>query len=252
MTPNYAQLLKKIKEIGDAIHKFSWKAPDIGVSKKRLTEHDIKTERELCTFIQSIDKDAIFFAEEEHEKSKESKNLRIIDPISNTFNFIHGLPHYSVCISHMLAGEMVFAVVYDPSMQELFHAEKWKWTYLNGQKIHVSNTTTDLSIIVWPHLMPINQEKNEKVIQIINKFCKLWTIRMLWSLGIHYAYVACGRAECTISLPKDIFPEMTGKLLVEEAWGTFTDFAWNQVGLESTSIIASNKLVHAMILEKLK
>ncbi len=245
MTPNYAQLLTKIKEIGNAIHKFSWKAPDIGVSKQRLTEHDIKTERELCKFIQSIDKDAIFFAEEEHEKSKESKNLRIIDPISNTFNFIHGLPHYSVCVSHMLAGEMVFAVVYDPSMQELFHAEKWKWSYLNGQRIHVSDNTTDLSII-------INQRKNLDTTKLIEKFQTMWGIRSLWSLGVHYAYVACGRTECAISLPKDIFPEMAGKLLVEEAWGTFTNFEWNEVGLESTSIIASNKLVHAMILEKLK
>lgn len=246
MNIDYNQLLKKVKTIWDSIHEFSWKAPDIGISKQWLTEYDISIEYQLCEFIKSIDNEAIFFAEEEHQNiTKQSNNLWIIDPISNTFNFIHWLPHYSICVSHMVFWEVLFAVVYDPSSEELFHAEKWKWAYLNWEKIHVSNNKTDLSII-------INHRKGLDITKLIEKFYMMWTIRSIGSLGIHYAYVACWRAECAITLPKDIFPEIAWKLLVEEAWWKFTDFNWNSISLETRSIIASNTLIHETILNELK
>ena len=253
MQIEYSNLLMKIKDIGDSIHAFSWKTTDIGVSKQWLTEHDISTERELCELIRFIDESATFFCEEEHVNLIENaESLWIIDPISNTFNFIHWLPHYSICIAHMFKGDIVFAAVYDPSMKELFYAEKWKWTYLNWELVQVSKNTTDLSIIVWPHLVPINLKRSHDTIKLMECFYKFWTIRSIGSLGIHYAYVACGRAECAISLPKDIFPEMAGKLLVEEAWWRFTEFDWTDISLDSKSIIASNTIVHEMFLEELK
>jgi myo-inositol-1(or 4)-monophosphatase len=70
-----------------------------------------------------------------------SENVWIIDPISNTLNFIHGLPHYSVVLSHVYKSELLFAVVYDPSTQEMFTAEKGKGAFLNDIKISVSNNS---------------------------------------------------------------------------------------------------------------
>lgn len=192
----------------------------------------------------------IFFAEEEHESITDSKSLWIIDPISNTFNFIHGLPHYSICVAHYFQGEVIFSLIYDPSMKELFHAQKNSWAFLNWEKIAVSKNTQDLSLIIGPHLVPINPD-NKQVIQVIGKLCTLGTIRIIWSLWIAYAYVACWRAEATVSLPIDIFPEMAWKLLVEEAWGRFTDFQNKTISLESRQIVASNWLIHESIIKNL-
>ncbi len=247
----YNQILEEIKKIGNEIHQYAWQVLDIWQAKQRLTEHDIATERRLCDFIKILDQDAAFFAEEENDQlSHNTKSIWIIDPISNTFNFIHGLPHYTICISHMVDEIIHFAAVYDPSTQELFSAEKWKWSYLNWKKISVSQKTSDLWIIIWPHLVPKNP-KNSELINIITTFSELGTIRIIWSLWIHYAYVACGRIEAAISLSKDIFPEMAWKLLVEEAWGKFTDFDNQDIWFETRKIIASNWLIHNTILENL-
>lgn len=249
----YSKLLDKIQEVWESIHMFSWKTLDIWVSKKYLTEQDIYAERQLCNFIKSIDADAQFFAEEEHEVLiKNAENLYVIDPISSTFNFIHGLPHYSVCVAHILKWDVEFAGVYDPSMKELFYAQKWKWAFLNGKKLQVTNNEKDLSIVIWGYLIQENKMQSVKQAELFEKIYKMGVIRAIGSLALHYAYVACGRCECALSLPKDIFPEFAGKLLVEEAGWMFTDFQGGELSFDTRSIIASNKQVHTIIMNGLK
>lgn len=251
----YQPLLEKIVEIGKELKELSGNVPDIGETKQWLTEQDITTERRLCECIKTIDADAQFFAEEEHDgvdnPAENSASLWIIDPISNTFNFIHGLPHYSICVAHMKNGIVVFSAVYDPAMDELFSAEKGKGTFLNSRKIHVSQSVKDLSVLIGPHLVPINPNMKD-VLALIEKFSPVGTIRMIGSLGVQYAYVACGRADAAVSLPRDIFPEIAGKLLVEEAGGIFTDFEGDEINFETRQILATNKLVHEDFLNKLK
>lgn len=70
------------------------------------------------------------------------------------------------------------------------------------------------------------------------------TIRIVGSLAVHYAYIACGRADVAISFNEDTFPEFAGKLLVEEAGGKFTDFKGGALRPETVGVIASNGLIH--------
>lgn len=246
---DYQAVLVKIKELGDYIHQFSGKAPDIGVAKQWLTQYDLEVEQQLCNFISLFDPEASFFAEEENEYlNKDAESLWIIDPISNTFNFIHGLPHYSITVAHSWKGKIVFSAVYDPSVNELFFAERGKGAYLNNSKIQASKNTSDLSILIGPHLTPKDQEKNQKLISIISQFSKEGTIRIIGSLGVHYAWVAMGRVDLAISLSKDIFPEMAGSLLVTEAGGSFTDFKGESINFETREIVATNRVIHENVL----
>ena len=64
--------------------------------------------------------------------------LWIVDPIDGTTNFVHGFPFYSVSIALAHKGEVIVGVVYDPSRDELFVAEKGKGAYMHGKKTKVS------------------------------------------------------------------------------------------------------------------
>jgi myo-inositol-1(or 4)-monophosphatase len=249
----YKTLLEEVRLIWQDIKQYAWTCPDVGSTKPRLTEHDISTERKLCEIISKIDPLATFFAEEEHDTENiDQTNLRVIDPISNTFNFIHWLPHYSICISHVIHWVANFAIIYDPSMDELFYAIKWEWAYLNDKKIVVTKNTSDLAILIGPNLVPNNLSRNQKVIDLISKVQSLWTIRILWSFGLQYAYVACWKADCTIWFPKDIFPEMAWKLLVEEAWWIFTTHTWEEINFNTRDVIACNQSVYQNILQAIQ
>ncbi len=239
----YQKIIKKIIELGDSLPAVSGNTIDIGQSKQWLTKKDIEIETKLAKMIKTFSGKHSVYAEELHNNFIEDENVWIIDPISNTRNFIRGIPHYSVVLSHLHKGEIKFAVVYDPSNKELFTAEKGKGAFLNDKKIHVSEHQKELFFLV-----DGEEFFRKEVLKIIST---IWenghTVRILGSLGVHYAHVACGRIDGAISFNKDTFPEFAGKLLVEEAGGKFTDFVGDDLNVKTFGIIASNGLIHGHI-----
>ncbi len=243
----YQKIINKIIELGDTLPLIAGNTLDIGKSKQWLTQKDIEIETELVNMINTFPSSHSIYAEEMHDSFVESDNVWIIDPISNTTNFIHGVPHYSVVLSHLYKGEIKFAVVYDPSNKELFTAEKGKGSFLNGKKIHVSNHKEGLFFLIGPHLN-VKSPYNNKTLKVISSVSEEnTTIRIIGSLAVHYAYVACGRVDIAISFNKDTFPEFAGKLLVEEAGGKFTDFNGGALNIKTEGVIATNGLVHEKV-----
>lgn len=243
----YQKLIKKIIELGDSLPEISGSAVDIGKDKQWLTQKELEIENELVNVIKTFSGDHSVYAEELHSTFIESENVWVIDAISGTINFLHGMPHYSITLSHLYKGEIKFAVIYDPSNKELFTAEKGKGAFLNNKKINVSDRKENIFFMIGPYFTPPRPYR-EKALKIISAMSeKGSTIRTIGSLGVHYAYVACGRADVAISFNEDIFPEFAGKLLVEEAGGKFTDFIGDDLHVKTVGVIASNGLIHDKI-----
>lgn len=239
----YTQLKQLIIELGSLIIAEAGAVDDIGVDKQWLTERDLEIETRLSDFILSQDPEAQIYAEELHDNFVEAKSVWIMDPISSTYNFINGLPHFTVVLSHVKEGEVVFAIVYDPATRELFYAEKGMGLYLNDKKVGVRNRS-DFTILIGGSFE--RKIFNEKLFRLFEQ----GTVRVFGSVALHYAYVACGRATVAYSNNKDTFPEFAGKLLVEEGGGIFTDGQGNPLTHEHKGIIAaSSKEAHAKVLE---
>jgi myo-inositol-1(or 4)-monophosphatase len=246
----YPKIIKKILELGKTLPALSGRVNDIGESERWLTETEIEIEIELTKIIETFAGQHSIYGEDLHGTFVDADNVWVIDSISNTINFLHGMPHYSIVVSHLYKGEVEFAAVYDPSSKELFTAEKGKGAFLNGKKIHVSDRKKELFFLIGPYIVPPHAKKLLKVIEVMSQDGNI--MRNLGSLGVHYAYVACGRADVAISFNKDTFPEFAGKLLVEEAGGKFTDFAGGKLDIETRGIIASNGLIHAKVKDIIK
>ena len=240
----YQKIIAKIIELGDTLPAISGHTSDIGKSKQWLTQKDIEIETELTNLIKTFSGNHSVYAEELHDTFIEKENVWIIDPISNTINFIHGVPFYSIVLSHLYKGEIKFAVIYDPSRKELFTAEKGKGSFLNNKKINVSNNQKNLLILI-NSPRGVYKENALKIIGALTESEN--TVRILGSLGTHYAYVACGRADIAVSFNRDTFPEFAGKLLVEEAGGKFTDLKGGVLNTQTRGIIASNNVVYDQI-----
>lgn len=247
----YTEIINKIKELGNQLPAVAGDVVDLGFKKTVVTEWDIKIENEITKIIKKFPGEHAVFAEELSNTYLDAENVWVMDPISNTFNFIHGLPHYSIVLSHIHKGEVIFAVVYDPSIQELFTAEKGKGVYLNGRQVHVSDRDEKITVLMGPHLNPGNSYRLN-IIKILEELSSFTTLRTFGSVGIHYAYVACGRVDVAITKNSDVFPEFAGKLLVEEAGGRFTDFDNQTLTVHSKGTVATNGIVHEVILEKIK
>jgi myo-inositol-1(or 4)-monophosphatase len=84
--------------------------------------------------------------------------------------------------------------------------------------------------------------------KLVEELTKIGLVTSIGSVGLHYCYVACGRADVAITLNKDVFPEFAGKLIVEEAGGVLTDFSDNELGIRSEGIIATRADLHQEML----
>jgi myo-inositol-1(or 4)-monophosphatase len=163
------------------------------------------------------------------------------------FAFIHGPPHYAVVVTHLHKGQTVFSAVCDPSIDELFVAEKGKGTTLNGKSVTV-NQTNDLCFM-YDSEMEATWITKEKRIDVLSKLMDHGRSKAFGSAALTYAYVACGRAQGAIDINKDPFTTFAGELLVEEAGGKVTDRNGQKITLETQGVIASNGAVHELLLD---
>jgi myo-inositol-1(or 4)-monophosphatase len=83
--------------------------------------------------------DAIL-AEEGGGQDAEGATWRwIIDPLDGTTNYAHGYPRFCVSIGVEYEGEREVGVVYDPLLDELYHAVHGGGAFLNDRPIRVTN-----------------------------------------------------------------------------------------------------------------
>ena len=76
--------------------------------------------------------------ESDAEEGKDPTRRWIVDPLDGTTNFLHGMPHWAVSIGLEHKGEIVSAVVYDPTKDEMFFAEKGQGAWINDSRLRVS------------------------------------------------------------------------------------------------------------------
>lgn len=237
MDLNYDKILKFMSEAGGRLVAKAGKVKDIGITKKDLTEEDLFIERGFKDIISNFPGKHILYAEEENNIFQKAENIWVCDPISGTANFIEGLPHYSIVISHLVDQQTKFAAVFDPAVNELFTAYLGKGAFLNNSPIKVSNSVKN--IILRPSGAWKDPGMVEKVAQVLNGF---EIENNGYSMAVNYCTVACGKFDGIVSFAKDTFPEFAGAFIVKEAGGKFTNLKGEQDIKESDRVFIGGNL----------
>lgn len=195
---------------------------DVAVESKSIddivTEIDYKSEEIITSQLAERYPDHSILAEESGEKEG-SQYRWIIDPIDGTTNYAKGIPHFSVAIALQIKDTLELGVIYLPSEDDLYTAERSHGAYLNGEPISVSTTGSfDQSFISIGHSP--NDASNDDWIRsfkTINERSR--RTRHMGSAATELAYLATGRFDGmygTLFFPWDI---AAGHVLVEEAGG---------------------------------
>ncbi|CAM3059815.1 inositol monophosphatase family protein [Paenibacillus sediminis] len=187
------------------------------------------------------------------ESVKDAEYVWIVDPIDGTTNFVHGFPFYSVSIALAHHGEVIVGVIYDPSRDELFVAEKGKGAYVHGKRMSVSHETSLADSLVGTGLpadrdfaLPLNLMSIQAVAPHVRN------IRTAGSAALHMAYVAAGRLSGFWEIGLNAWDLAAGSLLITESGGTLTDIHGNPYHLAVRHPVASNGRIHNELLATLK
>jgi myo-inositol-1(or 4)-monophosphatase len=216
-----------------------------------LTAADLAAEKEIIKIISKNFPEHQILAEESGERKSESDYKWYIDPLDGTTNFSIHNPLWATSIGLSYKNKIVLGIVYSPSLDEFFYAEKGKGAYLNNKKIKVSKFSGEKVVNTFCH--GSKQKNIKKAMRYYNKQ-KLtkFDARQLGSASVELAYVASSRVE-SITIPGvHSWDVAAGVLLVKEAGGRVTDFNNKTWDLDNDDIIASNGKVHKQILEALK
>lgn len=216
-----------------------------------VTAADKKSQKAIISTIKkSFPAHNIIAEEKDTFKKTESDYCWIIDPLDGTVNFVHGVPSFCISIGLMHKKEIVSAVIYAPALNELFVAEKGKGSFLNGKKIQVSKINKMLRALPVTGFPYYAQEKPDRVLKNFKNIMMVTQgMRRFGSAAIDMAYVACGRFDFFWEEGLKPWDVAAGILIVKEAGGKISDYNNKNDYLFGQTMIASNKLLHGLIIK---
>ncbi|HEX4020094.1 MAG TPA: inositol monophosphatase family protein [Acidobacteriaceae bacterium] len=189
------------------------------------------------------------FGEEGTRSQMECEYRWYIDPLDGTTNFAHKFPVFCVSmgLEHRPAGtpadadgKLVAAVIYDPLRDEMFVAEKDRGAYLNGTRIHVSDTPVLAESLVATGFPSQKRHRNPNIHFYHQITLRSHGVRRAGSAALDLAYTACGRLDAFWEFNLNPWDTAAGVLLVQEAGGTVTGFDGSQFRLDSHEVLATN------------
>jgi myo-inositol-1(or 4)-monophosphatase len=176
-----------------------------------------------------------------------------VDPLDGTTNFAHGYPVF--CVSIALAGpndRLEVGVLYDPTRNEMFAAERGSGARLNGKLIYVSKTARLAESILGTGFPSHKRHKNPNIHFYQQITLRSHGVRRAGSAALDLANVAAGRYDGFWEFNLNPWDTAAGVLIVQEAGGKVTRFDGGSFQLDSREVLATNGLIHDEVLEEFR
>ena len=241
ISANLNIMIKAAEKASKSIIRDFGEVEKLQVSKKGpndfVTKTDKHVEKILIEELSKTKKNFSLITEETGNiKNKDKENIWIIDPIDGTTNFLHGIPHFAICIAHQSKGEILSGLIFDPIKDEMFFAEKNKGAFLNNHRLRVSNKNS-----LEECLFSSNAEGV--------KFSNL-NMRCSGPAALDLAYLAAGRLDGFFHNKINLWDVAAGEIMIKEAGGIVNDI--NKFDINKIDIKASSDAINAKMLIKLE
>jgi len=173
-----------------------------------------------------------------------------VDPLDGTTNFAHGFPVFCVSLGLAFQGKRKAAVVYDPTRDELFAAERGRGAVLNGEMMRVSKTPKLQQSLVGTGFPSHKRHKNPNIYFYHQITLRSHGVRRAGSAALDLTSVAAGRLDGFWEFNLNAWDTAAGILIVEEAGGTVSGMQGQPVEITDRDVVATNGLIHAELLEE--
>lgn len=214
-----------------------------------VTEADRSSEKLIVERLQKLWPEHGIVGEEGTRTEADADYRWYVDPLDGTTNFAHGYPVFCVSIALVRRdGELQAGVLYDPTREEMFSAERGAGATLNGRPIHVSKTATLAESILGTGFPSHKRHKNPNIHFYHQLTLRSHGVRRAGSAALDLANVASGRYDGFWEFNLNPWDTAAGVLLVQEAGGTVTRFDGSLFRLDSREVLATNSLIHQELL----
>jgi histidinol-phosphatase len=210
--------------------------------KSPVTEADVRAEEAIKGVLQGRFPGHAFYGEETG-RSGDAESLWLVDPIDGTKAFVREYPMFSTQIALLRAGRLVLGVSSAPLYGELAWAERGAGAFLNGRRLRVSTIdAVEQAALSSGNLKSLALDHGRwsrygAVVARLNR------IRGYGDF-LHYHLLAGGKIDAVVESDVNVLDVGALVTIVEEAGGRFTDLEGREIGLESTTVLATNGRLH--------
>lgn len=224
-------------------------AVTLKADRSPVTQADVQSEEAIRAVLAARFPGYGFYGEETGQERMQAESVWLVDPIDGTKSFVRDCPFFSTQIALMRGGRLVLGVSCAPAYGELAWAERGSGAWLDGKPIRVSDTARiDNAILSSGNLKTLARGPAwgayGRLVSRVNR------IRGYGDF-VHYHLLARGALDAVIESDVNILDIAALTVIVEEAGGRFTDLAGGTVGLDTTTVLASNGPLHAPLLSAL-
>jgi myo-inositol-1(or 4)-monophosphatase len=214
-----------------------------------VTEVDRACEAHLVAALASERPHDSVLAEEGGGTERPGATYRwVIDPLDGTTNYAHGYPRFAVSIGVEEAGEPAVGVVYDPLLDECYHAVAGGGAFRNGRSIHVSPETAFDRALLATGFAYDKRENDDNLSEFRAVLKTARELRRDGSASLDLCYVACGRLDGYWEHKLKPWDVAAGGLIVREAGGRVTDRRGGPAWRSGAEIVATNGALHDALL----
>jgi histidinol-phosphatase len=209
-----------------------------------VTVADQQAEATIKQIITDAFPDHTFFGEEGEKVDLQNHKgfTWIIDPIDGTKSFIRGFPLFGTLLALLHDGELIVGVSNAPVWGELIYAAKGEGAFLDDKRLHVSKVDQLQEAYL--------SNGRLKYFEDIDKIPQLLALsrKAKWARGLGdfwiYHLVAEGKVDIMMEGSIKFWDIAAAKVIVEEAGGTMTQLDGKPITYQSTTALATNRILH--------
>jgi len=247
MSANLNLMMKAARAAGRSLAKDFREVENLQVSMKGagdfVSKADIAAEEIIREELMGARPTYGWVGEESDAVDGEDPTRRwIVDPLDGTTNFLHGMPHWAVSIALEHKGEVVAGVVYDPSKDEMFFAEKGQGAWLNESRLRVSGRRRLIECVFATGLPFGGRADLPETLQDLARILPTCAgVRRWGAAALDLAYVAAGRYDGFWERGLHSWDMAAGVVIVREAGGLIEPLAKGGDVLADGELICANE-----------
>ncbi len=217
-----------------------------------VTDADLAAQETLTAIIHSRFPHHGILSEEGLVPSSDADTVWVLDPLDGTTNYARRLPCFSVSIAVTRGNDLVTGVVYDPSRDHVFCAERGAGATLNGKQLHVSEVddlgqaTAGLDFAREPAV------RRSLVATMVVCSERIRTLRSFGSAALGLCYVAAGWLDAYFHFSLAPWDVAAGALIIMEASGTITETNGEPWSYTQPRCLATNGKLHSAFLDLMR
>ena len=219
---------------------------------------DLKAERTLrAELARARPGYGLLFEESGETPGSDPRHRWIVDPLDGTTNFLHGIPHFAISIALERDGEIVAGLVYEPTRDEMYSAEKGLGAYVNDRRLRVSGRRRLGEAVIGTGMPYGSRAEDPSYADTLAAIMGASSgVRRMGSAALDLAYVAAGRYDGFWEFGLQPWDIAAGLLLVREAGGYVSDLTGGHEMMTTGDVLAANDHLHlplaALIREALR